>query len=407
MYIERIKSIVSSTRFLNVWSCFYLLILVAGLLGHICSSEQSKIGALSDCFVNYSGGFVRRGLLGEVLLFLYKHGIDPVVTLIVILLTSLIAVSYFFVLQFRKNGYNLSILLSCCLLGGGSVYLLRRDMLLILTFMLIVYLYKKQKYYYWILMGNIITILCILCYEPFLFYSVPFFILLSHRKCKWFISIVKWSPSILVFLICCYFKGTDSIRQSITESVSPFFTDMRLINFIGANTKEVFKFHANVNYCEIHFGFPSLLVSIVSIFLMIYYCINAIPVYCPSSKWNKVNMLSLILFFIIMQSPMFLILSTDYGRLFSIAALCSFIVYFILSEDEILSLIPRKIKILIEKIILRTESILPPTRFKIILILLFVGVAAWSGHIGRMFVTSEVGNTIRTLYELFGGTLKP
>lgn len=193
---------------------------------------------------------------------------------------------------------------------------------------------------------------------------------------------------------------------AIKRSTNWFLEDYRLIDFLGYDGKDVMTMHFRINFLEVYYGIPSVVVSLVSLFAMIYFFVNSVPMYSKSNSWNRRVILMLLIFFIVCQMPMFICLSTDYGRLFSFAALCSLIVYFIIPTNELESLYPKIYKKSIDRILI-IDKYIKPTRSKILFILLFIGIAPWSGHIGRMFVTSEIGYTLRVLYEMYGGILRP
>jgi len=74
---------------------------------------------ITEFLINYQGGFVRRGLIGEILFFFAKNfNINVEVTIKIICLICCFAVCIFFVRAFLKKGYTLYILPLYFFLGG-------------------------------------------------------------------------------------------------------------------------------------------------------------------------------------------------------------------------------------------------------------------------------------------------
>lgn len=122
---------------------FFLLITYFVLYCYALSGSQRDSWGYSELYVNYSGGFIRRGLTGEILLNFFKiTGIDPyflVVTTNFVLLVAL-AVLYinslwglnFTSLGFRFLAYNPALLLAPLLSGTFT----RKDWTLVLLIFL-------------------------------------------------------------------------------------------------------------------------------------------------------------------------------------------------------------------------------------------------------------------------------
>lgn len=394
-----LKQSLTSDSFIKKWSLFYILIVICSFFSRLYLCYLNHEGGLSDCFINYEGGFVRRGLLGELLYHLYCINFDPISALLVLVFISALIVALFLIHKSKELNINFVFLLYCSLLGSLGVYPLRRDIILIFLFLCIIYTYKVLRFKYWIVFGNIISIIAILCYEPFLFFSLPIFVLLSKTKSTSYVkSFILWIPSIITFFTCCIYKGTPEACDAIIESVSPFWNDFNLINFIGKNTNEVFLFHLTTNFCGFNYGIPNVIVSTFSILCAIYYCIYAVPVYNPQARWNKINVCALILLLLLTMSPMFIVLSTDYGRMFGFISLCVYITVLTLDSETLHTMIPDIISKPSQKILSITEKYVNPTKFKILLIMLFVGLATWSGNnVDGNFYTSEFGFVIRNV----------
>jgi hypothetical protein len=92
---------------------------------------------ITEWLINYQGGFVRRGLPGELLFSLNKYtGISTYVVILVISVSSYILLVLFIYNSFKTSGYPIIILPFVYFLGGPIIndFLIRKDVLLILIF---------------------------------------------------------------------------------------------------------------------------------------------------------------------------------------------------------------------------------------------------------------------------------
>lgn len=105
---------------LNIIYCIFVFALLYKLVVQLFIKYGYESWQISEFLINYQGGFVRRGLTGEILLFLTKNfGIDIVWTIKLFCLLCFTAVCTFFVRAFLKKGYSLYILPLCLFLGSG------------------------------------------------------------------------------------------------------------------------------------------------------------------------------------------------------------------------------------------------------------------------------------------------
>lgn len=393
-------------RFLHIWAA----VLTVCLCVQAYSMLQKGIVtyAFSDMFINYSGGFVRRGLLGSILLWLNAAGIDPVAAAMTVCIAAFAAVAAYIIRQFIHRGYDVALLPVCFLLGSAGAYgfsFLRRDFIILAAFLIIMQLRKKLPHVWWIAAGNALSVITILTYEPFVFFSLPFFILTTRLHTRsWLRSVAYWIPSAAAFLVCCKFSGDKAVYDAIWASVSGILPNPGIMDFFLKGSFDVMKFHAKMNFFKADCCVPNLMTSLVSLIAIVYYCINAVPQFARRRIPNtfRPRMLLLLLCAILGQAPMFICLSTDYSRMFVYATVSAFIMLFSLSEEESGKLFPPACHSLADRLLLRFDRILPPSQAGIILVMLFIGVAAWTSlGITDFMQKSGIGVVWRTATLLF------
>ena len=205
----------------------FLLILIAiGILGNLFINNTYLRGwTIGEWLISYSGGFVRRGISGTILFQISKYlNIEPK---FIIFLICIIAYAYFafIILNFCRNKFDKSFLLSPFILSGPIIgnYLLKKDIFLVCIFGLNLFILNflfKQKIKYKLisfLFTNILSIFAILTHEAYFFIAVPilFTILffefdninkLDMRKISFYFLLI--SPTIFCFFITLIFKGS-------------------------------------------------------------------------------------------------------------------------------------------------------------------------------------------------------
>ena len=192
---------------------------------------------ISDWLINYQGGFVRRGLAGEVLWRLYQlHPYNVVYVIIGITSICLIALTILCIALFRRMGWPVWMLLFpmflyYCSYGLGGQLGFRRDTLMLLLAFLLFGQYRKYVEGNWRSLFPIwfLSVLMILLHEGVIFSIFPFLILHTFVYNKSFISkVVKnllllWLPSAIALLAVVIFNGRDNSPEVIWQSWMPCF----------------------------------------------------------------------------------------------------------------------------------------------------------------------------------------
>ena len=270
-------------------------------------------------------------------------------------------------------------------------------------FLLIVKLWKQMRTTQWLIIANIIFSITLLCYEPFIFFALPFVIALTKiRIPNYGKAIFFWLPSIVVFALTCFYSGNKQIYNAIVASTSPFLSNPGIMNFLLDRSTDVMLFHLNINMIHGVSNIPSVIVSFWILSCMIYLTTNIIAVYSNNKEtWQERRyILTPLLFSIIFLLPMFTILSIDYARIYTSAVLCTFIIYFSLTTKELNQLLPKKLYHICENILCIQDKYLKPTATKMVFIILFVGLSQCSGMgIIESIKSAQLGTIIRIVYH--------
>ena len=297
----------------------------------------------ADWLINYEGGFVRRGILGQTILYLYNlFGINIGQTLHIISLLSTFALIALVITIFIKKRLSLFILPTVVMLGTfaiNDITSFRRDQLMLLIIFLILYLYKKyttSNYIIYYLLFCVTGVLVILIHEASFFCFVPFIFI---HKCNCinvkniFKSTIFLLPIIVTMGVCCIFKGDATTANAIWDSYQPYFINTygeslpmsEAINALTWKTIPTASFHLKTNY-----QYPCYIGWFITFTTTFYLCanINRVNLFSYERKRaNSVSLTNILILQFISLLPMFTVLSCDLGRITIYWTITSFFIY--------------------------------------------------------------------------------
>jgi len=371
------------------------IIMIISIIGKFYLSIKDNLIFLNlnsygytEFLINFSGGFVRRGLVGEILYHITAStGIAPQWIIIPICMIAYAFTIYFFLWAFNRKGYNKWIVLSP-LMCGMVVYIIRKDFILYAILIAMFTLVKDTDPKLWKrTVSFILAILALFLHEAFLFWGLPlyFLVLLNDKKYlvvnRLFILCILISAGVMFV-----FKGDAAIADTIIGSWNNVLPNHPLeygcensIDALSWETIPTFIFHMKNN---LGFNYIGLFCWPI-IYLAVYYLITffftifkpAVAIYGE----NERTALSAIFFAVsVCLLPMFALLSCDYGRLFQYATITSFAAFIILSPQVSISLFPKLYINKITQINTLISRFLPPSKGLLIILLLIIGISpAW------------------------------
>ncbi len=212
-----------------------------------------NIWPVTEWLINYQGGFVRRGLVGELLL----RWSDPVIgilpNLYLVTLISYIAyIAIFFAIYFLAKIDNYRVLLIALLIQGGIYHMgisadffTRKENLFLILFGLLclVYInaskqhgiYKRYLLIAFTFLALVFGPVMILIHEAYFFMSMPmtamlFWITSKENPNVVFIRIGFWSYLLactMLFIVCSVNHGDVALAQAVWDSL-PWVDRMKL-----------------------------------------------------------------------------------------------------------------------------------------------------------------------------------
>lgn len=194
---------------------------------------------ITEWLINYEGGFVRRGLPGQVLLQLSEVGIHPYFAILGMSIGLWIVLILLFLRWSLRRGFPLLIVCSqLCLLGPVIGHqIVRKDCLLILCFVSALFFTRKSGLVS-ALVANSFSAVAVLSHEVYGVIAIPIFLLVKYVEQHAFASkksasgsmanasrlyrliraVTFNSPLVALFVICLTYHGNPQTAHNIWNS---------------------------------------------------------------------------------------------------------------------------------------------------------------------------------------------
>ena len=397
---------------LLVW-CYFLVRLPWQLKLIYNTATNFSDFYLIEFMSNYQGGFLRRGLFGQLLYwFTSVTHLDFRWLAFPLALGAFIWVVIFIVKKFRQYKIHLWLLPMSYCLGASYLSIIRKDFIVILIFAIILYCYKSEKLsiifkYVLILVA---TAVVLLMYEPAFFMYIPIiWITICSDK-----GIKKWyriSYTVLVVSLMAILTlkgiGNPQVAELMHLSWYNLMPDVIPVemsaneSFLGWSFIDSLRYNGSVFYS---FGWTSELYKIIVLIVTPYifmrypfvaaYGEKRFP--CSYGVWSAV-----ILFQILSQLPLWLGLSIDFGRMFMHVFVTSALYVFIMPTNRINEIFSFKRVRFIDALNKGIDRLIPNNIFTISIIMLFFGMYYYGYNFHDGFTNSILGAIPLNLYSYY------
>ena len=399
---------------------FFITLIIFGIPLNLFKNKlYDNSWTIGEWLISYSGGFVRRGLPGQIINFISsKYLISPILLVWSISLFAIISLAIL-ILYFCKGLFDKYFLLSHLIILApiSEDYLVRKDSFLVLLYGLSLLTFrglfqKKVPKIYCILFINFASIIAILSHESYGIWGLPsiffiFFLFEIRNKKDVFKpalkSILFLMPTFLSFLLCWIFKGNKEqammIHQSwqSLEAILPSINALNEINPTGAidaigwGTSQIYTSSLISQFNLLIFWHPGM--WLLTIFIVMRLFIG------NKKDLNQKGKRIIICMQLISFLPMFLFV--DIGRWIFMWLSSSAMLFALLSQTfgiEKILLFTSKFKGIkvLSKVIPAFNS---SRNYKLILLLIGLPHCCWS--VGRYIVSNPIGFSIKNIIFYF------
>jgi hypothetical protein len=407
---------------LGIAFILFLLALLGRFIKQFFSVYTYESWQVSEFLINYQGGFVRRGLTGEILFFFTKNfNINIELTIKIVCLICLVLVCIFFVRAFLKKGYSLYILPLCFFLSSGilSNFWIRKDYLFFVLFISLFWIYSKNNLpiLMKLIVINVLATFIILSHEVFAFFSLPILFMLFFNQNKNIgvlksisLSLVYLSPSIIAFLSTLYFHGNDEIAQTIWNSWAAFFHRETLyigksVAALGWSSAYAFKKHIILNFFITDHNILSLWVWVITFPMVYYIATNALIIFRKNERIftnrDRTVLSSVLIFQLLCLSPVLILLSCDYSRIIFYWIASSFALFLLIPTAKIEKLFPLFFIRFVEHINIFLTNILHPSKTTFLFLMMIIGISSYSFSIERTYTSTMLYNIFWVVSQPF------
>ncbi len=317
---------------------------------------------ISEWLINYEGGFVRRGLCGQVLWQLEQwFPYDIRVALMGICIITSAIFLYIILRLFKKEGWSLLILPTGFCLGFTLFNLWgRRDyislMLALSIFLVFRHIISRTKRRAGWIAFYALSALQILLHEASFFYTFPILMLYSYCqgrdsrltaiKSAWR-SLLQFLPVLLVMAATCLFKGNENVAQAIWDSWVPIIGNYQAdtvkmgwgVFALTWSPEMIFPSHFSTSLMgdvsPAGWRIPLVILNLLATYYLVTR-LNAVNMGLYRLKsMNHVLMSNVVLVQFVAMLPMFTVLSCDWGRTLPYCAISSMFFYHVFKNQPV------------------------------------------------------------------------
>lgn len=351
-------------KIMNMIMIGYTIAMLVRLINVAIINSKISTYNITEFLINYQGGYVRRGMFGEVLYKLKTlfPSLEPRYIIIPLCSICFIIFIGYILKKFKDNDFCWWILpLSVCVFGANDI--IRKDHMCMLIAIFILHAFDKIESR--MLRYVTVSLLSILVFNlhECTFFFIGVFILLMMLKDKgrmWGWKLVGIISLVASMGLICIYKGDKDTAQQIWDSwasLHDYFVNTqpdKAIGAIGWNSIDTFKGHFSMNFLTYSHGvlcwFSKPIIWSITLFVLLNIMFMRRGWENNRCSDDTKRLLSIMIIQFVSLIPMFTILSCDGSRICFYWTISSMLIYFIIPGDKCLDAIPRQVQALAEKL---------------------------------------------------------
>lgn len=282
---------------------------------------------ITEFMINWEGGFVRRGLLGQGLYEICRMtGLTMLDFIYPFCSICYLAVTVSLCYLFHRRGYCWWLPFIPYLCGFWGCFI-RKDFLLIGIMLLSFYIIGRGLTASRVVSVTLLTILALFLHEAYIFWGFPLLFLITCGRRRY--GLIYGVVAIAVFGILSIYKGSEQIAVDINSSWHTLLpalvpaTPDGTVESLGWSFEYAMHRHMEANfvgYYELPFiPVPKVLMHLIVLLCSFYLALNMLHYFrrrrTPDDPGQRVRIFGCLAWVWICMLPMFIVLSTDYPRL--------------------------------------------------------------------------------------------
>mgnify|MGYP001170444767 CR=1 FL=1 len=346
---------------LNKYLSIYLSILFFFAVFFLYQKHNTgNDSTISEWLINYSGGFTKRGIIGQISIFFSNLFLLELRDIIFIFQSLIIAIYFFLLFCFLKNQYLerfflLSIFTPIFLIYPlAEIEVLARKEVFIFIFFIIYTFIPIHKFKYLRIFKLVLLPLSILVWEPVVFF-LPFWIffdLIIYKLKSFNASFIKealtYFPSLFIAGYFIFNPMSPDQHAQMALILQNNFNEICYMSCALLKDKSSFyqQFQGNFGKYSFEVFFRYFLIILIGfgpLFILLYYSKLKNNNLLIIKKFTNINLLSI---FLILLTPILLLFAIgyDWGRWVNISYIFSFISFVHLYKNNLISINIKKLK---------------------------------------------------------------
>lgn len=369
----------------------------------------------TEWLIDYEGGFVRRGLAGELLhAFCGVTGMWPPAAIAAVCVVCWLGVVLFFFREFRREGCCWWLLFSPFFLGHTND-IIRKDYLSYLLIISVFTLLRAGTEKGWRLLGaTMLAVLGVFVHEAFIFYGCPLLLLALWRGRG---NVLLRGLCALVilgsFALMCLCKGDAAVAESVARSWDPLLGEGHVradvpnsINALGWDTLTTMKTHLGINLgaSEYYIGVFYQPLLLAGWFVLMSGFLRVFPVRGGCGRRQR-RLSALLLLSVLCLAPMFFGLSCDMIRVYQYATVSSFAAWLLLPSQMLDGILPSWLLRWSRRLDVAVERRVRPGKAVMLVLLFMLGSPygfSMSGLVDSSIFHSLAHNTLHVADKIIG-----
>ena len=323
----------------------FAAVLIRWLYGAFLSCPIYGWG-FTEFLINFQGGYVRRGLLGEILhYFCVNTGCSPNYIVYPLCLFCFVGFFFFMCKIIKELQFCWLVLLTNYGIFGAD--LIRKDYMIFLLLIAALWLYSHIRQHALRFFSPLFIIVVMLHFhEASFFYCVPVYFLILFSDKKSFLSFAEKVGQVVVITvtmgIICLCKGDKTTVDAIVNSWQVVYPETyhqlstASLAAIGWDSFSTFSFHFEENFVHGTIPYSGFILRPIALMVVLFLMVRVgLNHYLKAHILLVDRFIYISLILLLTLVPMFTVLSCDFRRVVFYWVISSIIAFFNLKNERI------------------------------------------------------------------------